>query len=78
MTAAPETIVANATPPGRGGIGIVRVSGLATRAIAITMLGARIARPRHCAPTGGKRSARVADPSSLALREPGSLSSLAL
>jgi len=34
-----ETIVANATPPGRGGIGIVRVSGPASRAIATAMLG---------------------------------------
>ncbi|MGH8257487.1 MAG: hypothetical protein ACRET0_14880, partial [Steroidobacteraceae bacterium] len=29
-----ETIVAVATPPGRGGIGVVRVSGTAVRAIA--------------------------------------------
>ena len=41
-----DTIVAPATPPGRGGIGIVRVSGPATRAIAITMLGSAPA-PRH-------------------------------
>ncbi len=34
-----DTIVAAATPPGRGGIGIVRVSGPATRAIAKAMLG---------------------------------------
>jgi tRNA modification GTPase len=34
-----ETIVAIATPPGRGGIGIVRVSGPAVRAIALEVLG---------------------------------------
>jgi tRNA modification GTPase len=39
VSAAPDTIVAGATPPGRGGIGIVRVSGAKTRAIAAEMLG---------------------------------------
>lgn len=40
MAAQPEdTIVAAATPPGRGGIGIVRVSGPGARAIARAMLG---------------------------------------
>ncbi len=34
-----DTIVAAATPPGQGGIGIVRISGPATRAIAEAMLG---------------------------------------
>ncbi len=34
-----DTIVAAATPPGRGGIGIVRISGPATRTIATAMLG---------------------------------------
>ncbi len=46
MNAPPDTIVAAATPPGRGGIGIVRVSGPATRAIAAAMLGGLPA-PRH-------------------------------
>ncbi|HYA38975.1 MAG TPA: tRNA uridine-5-carboxymethylaminomethyl(34) synthesis GTPase MnmE [Candidatus Methylomirabilis sp.] len=41
-----DTIAAIATPPGRGGIGIVRVSGPATRSIAETMLG-RLPRPRY-------------------------------
>jgi tRNA modification GTPase len=36
---AQDTIAAVATPPGRGGIGIVRLSGPATRYIAQTMLG---------------------------------------
>ena len=39
MTGHKDTIVAAATPPGRGGIGIVRISGGATRAIAEAMLG---------------------------------------
>jgi tRNA modification GTPase len=34
-----DTIVAAATPPGRGGIGIVRVSGPKTPEIAAVMLG---------------------------------------
>jgi len=41
-----RTIVAIATPPGRGGIGIVRVSGPVVRRIAEAMLG-RLPRPRH-------------------------------
>jgi tRNA modification GTPase len=41
-----DTIVAVATPPGRGGIGIVRISGPMTRAIAESMLG-RVPRPRY-------------------------------
>ncbi|MEW6332323.1 MAG: tRNA uridine-5-carboxymethylaminomethyl(34) synthesis GTPase MnmE [Pseudomonadota bacterium] len=40
------TIAAIATPPGRGGIGIVRVSGPATRRIAEVMLG-KLPKPRH-------------------------------
>lgn len=43
-----DTIVAQATPPGRGGVGIVRVSGPAAKTIAEQMLG-------HCPP------ARVAE-----------------
>ena len=41
-----DTIVAPATPPGRGGIGIVRISGPATRAIATAMLES-VPAPRH-------------------------------
>ncbi len=41
----PDTIVASATPPGRGGIGVVRVSGPAVREITVLMLGA-LPRPR--------------------------------
>ncbi len=46
MSATAETIVANATPPGRGGIGIVRISGPAARGIAMAMLGG-LPEPRH-------------------------------
>ena len=46
MSAAPDTIVASATPPGRGGIGIVRISGPKTPAIAAQMLGT-LPSPRH-------------------------------
>jgi tRNA modification GTPase len=47
---APDTIAAIATPAGRGGIGIVRVSGPAVRAIAVAVLGV-LPEPRravHC------------------------------
>ncbi len=42
----PRTIAAIATPPGRGGIGIVRISGPATHHIAKDMLG-KLPRSRH-------------------------------
>src|SRR5262245_13984050 len=41
-----DTIVAAATPPGRGGIGIVRLSGAAVPEIAAAMLG-EMPRPRR-------------------------------
>lgn len=43
---ATATIAAIATPPGRGGIGIVRISGPATRNIAEGLLG-KLPNPRH-------------------------------
>jgi tRNA modification GTPase len=43
-----ETIAAVATPAGRGGIGVVRVSGAGARAIAEAIAGA-LAAPRHAA-----------------------------
>jgi tRNA modification GTPase len=46
MTAPTDTIVAAATPPGRGGIGILRISGPGVRRIAAAMLGGEPA-PRH-------------------------------
>ena len=39
MTQSPDTIVAAATPPGTGGVGIVRLSGSNTERIARQMLG---------------------------------------
>ncbi|TAM46185.1 MAG: tRNA uridine-5-carboxymethylaminomethyl(34) synthesis GTPase MnmE [Gammaproteobacteria bacterium] len=41
-----DTIAAAATPPGRGGIGVVRISGPATRTIAEKLLG-KLPAPRH-------------------------------
>jgi tRNA modification GTPase len=46
MTPSPDTIAAIATPPGRGGIGVVRVSGGAVPAIAAALL-ARPVTPRR-------------------------------
>lgn len=46
MTATPDTIAAIATPPGFGGVGIVRLSGPAVPALAIELLG-RLPSPRH-------------------------------
>lgn len=46
MRAPTDTIAAIATPPGRGGVGIVRVSGPATRAIALSLVG-RVPEPRY-------------------------------
>jgi len=57
VNAARDTIVAPATPPGRGGIGVVRVSGPETRRIATGILGglpeARHATVAVFAGTGG-------------------------
>jgi tRNA modification GTPase len=41
-----DTIVARATPAGRGGIAVIRLSGPATRALAVELLG-RLPRPRY-------------------------------
>ncbi len=46
MISRTHTIVAAATPPGRGGIGIVRISGPLVPMIALTMLG-RLPPPRY-------------------------------
>lgn len=46
MTQDRDTIVAIATPPGRGGIGVLRVSGPEVRALASAILGS-LPRPRH-------------------------------
>src|SRR5690349_19716484 len=42
----PDTIVATVTPPGRGGVGVVRVSGPKTPEIAATLVG-ELPKPRH-------------------------------
>ena len=52
-----DTIAAVATPPGRGGIGIVRLSGPLARAIAEPLL-----RLRHALAAGQARFAMVLDP----------------
>ncbi|MDR0806011.1 MAG: tRNA uridine-5-carboxymethylaminomethyl(34) synthesis GTPase MnmE [Enterobacteriaceae bacterium] len=41
-----DTIVAQATPPGRGGVGILRVSGTQAKEIALKLLG-KLPQPRH-------------------------------
>lgn len=46
MNAGTDTIVAVATPPGTGGIGIVRLSGAGVREIAALLLGS-VPEPRH-------------------------------
>ncbi len=50
MNRTTDTIAAIATPPGRGGVGIVRVSGPATIAIAGGLLG-KLPAPRHATHT---------------------------
>ena len=46
MTNLGDTIVAAATPPGQGGVGVVRISGKQTEFIARTLLGS-LPEPRH-------------------------------
>ncbi len=41
-----DTIVAQATPPGRGGVGILRISGLKARDVAQAVLG-KLPKPRY-------------------------------
>src|SRR4051812_6004082 len=47
MFSTEDTIVAIATPPGRGGIGVVRLSGPGSRAIARALTGRASFEPRH-------------------------------
>src|SRR5688572_21102408 len=47
MFSTDDTIVAIATPPGRGGIGVVRISGPDARAIAATVTHTSSFEPRH-------------------------------
>ena len=62
--AQPDTIVAISTPPGRGGIGIVRLSGPAARSIAEPLL-----KLRHPLAAGQARFAEVLDSEKSALDE---------
>ena len=48
MTEHTDTIAALATPPGRGGVGIIRLSGPAVPSISEQLLG-RLPPPRHAA-----------------------------
>ncbi|EWG99248.1 hypothetical protein Q427_26005 [Halomonas sp. BC04] len=56
----PDTIAALATPPGRGGVGIIRVSGPGCRTIAEGVLG-RCPPPRHAQYTSFQGDVRVID-----------------
>jgi tRNA modification GTPase len=68
--AAAETIVAAATPPGRGGIAIVRISGPAVRALASGMLGL-VPEPRHATQAVFRAADGAALDEGLALFFPG-------
>jgi tRNA modification GTPase len=64
-----DTIVAAATPPGRGGIAIVRVSGPATPQIALGVLG-KLPRPRFATAAKFRAAAGAAIDDGLALYFP--------
>jgi tRNA modification GTPase len=66
MSSASETIVAIATPPGRGGVGVVRISGGKARAIAKTLCGT-MPEPRRAQLTGFTRADGTAIDRGLAL-----------
>jgi tRNA modification GTPase len=61
-----DTIAAPATPPGYGGVGIIRVSGPQTRTIAQALLG-RLPPPRHAAFVGFLDAQQAAIDQGLAL-----------
>jgi tRNA modification GTPase len=69
-SAAVDTIAAVATPPGFGGVGIVRVSGPAAAGIALGLLG-RLPRPRHAALSRFRAADGAEIDSGLALYFPG-------
>jgi tRNA U34 5-carboxymethylaminomethyl modifying GTPase MnmE/TrmE len=71
MFSTDDTIVAIATPNGRGGIGVVRISGSAALRIGLALTAGTHLEPRHATlarvgqhgiprPTRGKRSSRSA------------------
>jgi len=64
-----DTIVAIATPPGRGGIGVVRVSGPRTRDVALEILATRTVLPARVATYTRVVAASEGDGGSLAFDE---------
>jgi tRNA modification GTPase len=64
-----DTIVAAATPPGRGGVGIVRISGPAVTRVAVALLGA-LPPPRHATLAGFRDAAGETLDNGLALYFP--------
>src|SRR5688500_19678933 len=56
MFSTDDTIVAIATPPGRGGIGVVRLSGPGAHAIAAALAGGVTFEPRHATLTTLRRA----------------------
>src|SRR5262245_59237893 len=63
MFAPDDTIVAVATPPGRGGLGVIRISGARALEIAAGMLECRVLEPRRATFTRvlGAESASAVD-----------------
>ena len=56
-----DTIVAPATPPGRGALGLVRVGGPGARAVAAALLGPAPLEPRRATPRLARRGGRPVD-----------------
>jgi len=67
---AADTIVAAATPPGRGGVAIVRIAGPATGTLALGLLG-QLPQPRHATPAVFRAHDGAALDAGLALFFPG-------
>lgn len=61
MTEASETIVAPATPPGRGALGVVRVSGPGARRVARELLGPAPLEARRASARTASRAGRLID-----------------
>ena len=65
-----DTIVARATPAGRGGVGIIRISGTAAGDIAVALLG-RLPKPRYATYSGFRDTDGTSLDSGIALWFPG-------
>jgi tRNA modification GTPase len=65
-----DTIVARATPAGRGGVGIIRISGAAAGDIAVALLG-RLPKPRYATYSGFRDTDGTSLDSGIALWFPG-------